>query len=228
MYAEQSMVKQPKVTAWAGLVCLLYTFLFVAAGVAQQPSKPKPATPKTSSSSANQQEPKPASGKSAAQVPAKEAATNQAQDAAPADIDPSQYAGSQACSDCHEAAGGSFPTNPHHKTLENTRPDRPDRQGCEACHGAGKVHAESGDPDNIVRFESVSKAGTAKICSACHDLSQVKAQVKVKSSSLHASHSKADVGCLECHSIHSAKAGTVLLKSDNVKLCSTCHESRQQ
>jgi predicted CXXCH cytochrome family protein len=215
------MVKRPRVAAWEGFVYLLFVLLFGAAGSAQPPpSKPKPATPKTGSSSADHQEPKPASGRSAAQAPAKEAATKQApQDAAPADIDPSHYAGSQACADCHEAAGNSFPTNPHRKTLENKRPDR---QGCEACHGAGKAHAESGDPDNIIRFESVSKAGTAKICGACHDLSPV------KSSSLHASHGKADVGCLECHSIHSAKAGTTLLKSENAKLCSTCHENRQQ
>jgi predicted CXXCH cytochrome family protein len=222
MYAEQSMVKRPRVATWGGFVCLFFVLLFVAAGSAQQPppAKPKPATPKTSSSSADHQEPKPASSEGTAQAPAKEATTKQAQDAAPADIDPSHYAGSQACADCHESAGSSFPTNPHHKTLESKRPDK---QGCEACHGAGKAHAESGDPDNIIRFESVSKAGTAKICAACHDLSQVKA----KSSLLHREHGKADVGCLECHSIHSAKAGTTLLKSESTKVCSTCHENRQ-
>lgn len=204
----RGMLKSPTVVVWSGIVLLV----FVSVGSSQQPAKPQPAKAKTNTS-AGHQEPKTASGKSA-----QEATPKQEQDAASGDVDPSKYAGSQACIDCHENAGSSFPKTPHSKTLQNQHPDQ---QGCEACHGAGKAHAESGDPDNIIRFESVSKAGTAKICSPCHDLSQV------KSSSLHASHSKADVGCLECHSVHAAKVEGTLLKSEKAKLCTTCHADRQ-
>ena len=202
------MSKPRNVAVWAGFVFLL----FFAVSFAQQPPNPQPAKPKTNGSPGHS-EAKPSAGKSATETPSKEE-----QGRAISNIDPSQYVGTQACADCHENAGGSFTTNPHHKTLEDKSPDR---QGCEACHGAGKAHAESGDPDNIVRFESVSKAGIAKICSECHNLSQG------NTSSLHSSHSKADVGCLDCHSVHSAKVQGHLLKSENPKLCSTCHANRQ-
>jgi predicted CXXCH cytochrome family protein len=204
------MLRPPTVAVWAGLVLLL----FVAAGSSQQPAKPQPPKAKANSTGgAGHEQAKPVPGKSA-----QEATPKQEQGAASGDVDPSKYAGSQACIDCHENAGSGFATTPHGKTLENQRPDQ---QGCEACHGAGKAHAESGDPDNIVRFESVSKAGTTKICSTCHDLSQT------RSSALHASHGKAGVGCLECHSVHSARVEATLLKSDKTKLCTTCHADHQ-
>ena len=34
----------------------------------------------------------------------------------------------------------------------NTR--GPEWQGCEACHGPGKAHAESGDQDKIIRLQA--------------------------------------------------------------------------
>ncbi len=141
------------------------------------------------------------------------------QDAESDSVDPSQYVGTEACKGCHENVGGSFAANPHSKTLSEKRPDR---QGCESCHGPGKSHAESGDPDNIIRFESVSKTGTSKICSPCHLFSEG------HGSPLHVHHGKADVGCLDCHSVHSAKVQEHLLKSELSKLCSTCHMRKQQ
>ena len=133
-------------------------------------------------------------------------------------IDASLYAGTETCKGCHEEEGNKFAANPHSKTLTNKRPDR---QGCESCHGPGQSHSEAGDPENIVRFESLSKADRSKICSECHDLS------KGAGRAVHEQHSKASVGCLECHTIHTAKVQQRLLKSERLKLCSTCHASKQ-
>jgi len=133
-------------------------------------------------------------------------------------VDASLYTGTETCKGCHEDEGNKFGANPHSKTLTNKRPDR---QGCESCHGPGQSHSEAGDPENIVRFESLSKAETSKICSECHDLS------KGAGWAVHEQHSKASVGCLECHTIHTAKVQQRLLKSERPKLCSTCHASKQ-
>jgi len=132
-------------------------------------------------------------------------------------VDASLYTGTETCKGCHEDEGNKFAANPHSKTLTNQRLDT---QGCESCHGPGQSHSEAGDPENIVRFESLSKAATSKICSECHDLSNGAGRA------MHEQHAKASIGCLECHTIHTAKVQQRLLKSERSKLCSTCHASK--
>lgn len=133
-------------------------------------------------------------------------------------VDSSLYVGTETCKGCHEEVGNKFAANPHSKTLTNKRLDR---QGCEACHGPGQSHAEAGDPENIVRFESLSKAETWKTCSQCHELSKGRGQA------VHQQHGKGEAGCLDCHTIHAAKVQHQLLKSERTKLCSACHASRE-
>lgn len=133
-------------------------------------------------------------------------------------VDASVYVGTEACKGCHEEEGNKFGANPHSKTLANKRPDK---QGCEACHGPGESHSQAGDPENILRFESLSKPATAKICSDCHDLS------KGAGHTLHEQHTKVGVSCLECHNIHNSRMSQHLLKSENSKLCLTCHAQKQ-
>jgi hypothetical protein len=40
--------------------------------------------------------------------------------------------------------------------------------GCEACHGPGKKHAESGEPADIVNPAKLSKVRADMICESCH------------------------------------------------------------
>jgi predicted CXXCH cytochrome family protein len=212
------MSKSRKIPTWGGFLFLQCFFLlFLAASFAQQAPKPQPEEQKSNSSNPGHQEAKPAPDKTATSSTAKDAVAGGDQDPAPSSIDASQYVGSQACADCHENVGGTFSKNPHAKTITNKRVDQ---QGCEACHGPGKAHAESGDPDNIVRFESVSKAGATKICSKCHLANDL-------GDTVHTQHSKAAVGCLDCHSVHFGNAQEHWIKSEKAKLCSTCHEERQ-
>ena len=199
-----------------------FLFLFsIAVGFAQQAPKPQTAKlaakPKTNGSSSSHDEAKPAPDKPGSNTAAKDATATENQEGTSDKVDASQYVGSQACSDCHENVGGTFPKNPHAKTLAN---EQPNKQGCESCHGPGKAHAESGDPDNIVRFESVSKTGATKICATCH-------LAKDLGDAVHTQHTKVAVGCLECHSVHFGNAQQHWIKSEKTKLCSSCHENRQ-
>ena len=70
--------------------------------------------------------------------------------------DPSLYVGAETCKTCHEDIFKNFETTPHFvTTLENKR--GPEWQGCEACHGPGKEHVESGgDKTKIFTFKGVS------------------------------------------------------------------------
>jgi predicted CXXCH cytochrome family protein len=126
-------------------------------------------------------------------------------------VDPSQYVGAETCKSCHEQIGAGFDKSPHGKHQE------PGWQGCEACHGPGKAHAESADPDKIIRFEDLSREASSKRCLGCHKLGQEHENF------LRPEHIKNNVGCLDCHSVHSARIQEHLLRAALPQLCSRCH-----
>src|SRR6476660_1351612 len=78
--------------------------------------------------------------------------------------DPTLYVGAETCKTCHEDIFKNFETTPHFvTTLENKR--GPEWQGCEACHGPGKEHVESGgDKTKIFTFQGVSAAASSARC----------------------------------------------------------------
>lgn len=131
-------------------------------------------------------------------------------------LDSSYYVGSETCKGCHEDLGPGFERGPHRKS---TLPQRqgPQWQGCEACHGPGKEHAESGDPGNIIRLPSLSREGSSKRCLGCHQFNQEHANF------LRSRHFKNNVGCVDCHSIHHPAAEQKLLKAAQPSLCFSCH-----
>ena len=57
-------------------------------------------------------------------------------------VDPSQYVGSDTCKTCHEDIAKTHERGPHWKTSFDKR-HGPELQGCEACHGPGKEHADN-------------------------------------------------------------------------------------
>ena len=132
-------------------------------------------------------------------------------------VDPSQFVGAETCKGCHEQEGASYDKGPHGKKVLPNH-EGPQFQGCEACHGPGKDHAESGDPDKIVRPASVPRAESSKRCLTCHEFGHEHAGF------LESQHAKKDVGCVDCHSIHAARVQQPLLKSAQPALCYTCHQ----
>jgi len=166
----------------------------------------------TSSNSANQDK----SGNQ--QKGKKKAATETAppQDIDYHKVDPSQYGGSDTCKTCHEEQGKSFDQGPHWKT-NLAKHAGPQWQGCEACHGPGKEHAESADPAKIIRFPSLSREEASKRCLGCHEFGEE------HSNFLRSQHLKNNVGCVDCHSVHSARVNRFLLKAAQPNLCYSCH-----
>lgn len=130
--------------------------------------------------------------------------------------DPSQYVGADTCKTCHEEVAHSFDKGPHWKTTLSKH-QGPQWQGCEACHGPGKEHAESADPAKIVRFPSLSREEASKRCLQCHEFGEEHANF------LRSEHLKNNVGCVDCHSIHNPKVQIKLLKIAQPQLCYSCH-----
>lgn len=130
--------------------------------------------------------------------------------------DPSQYVGADACKTCHEQAAAGYEKGPHWKTTL-AKHEGPQWRGCEACHGPGKAHAESTDPEEIIRFGSLSREASSRRCLACHEYGEEHANF------LRSTHLKNNVGCVDCHSIHSPRLETRLLKAAQPQLCYSCH-----
>ncbi len=130
--------------------------------------------------------------------------------------DPSQYVGTDTCKTCHEDQAKSYDKGPHWKTALDKR-HGPEWQGCESCHGPGKAHSESGDPEKIIRFGGLSREESSKRCLSCHEFGEE------HSNFLRSQHLKNNVGCVDCHSVHSPKVDRQLLKAAQPALCYTCH-----
>lgn len=130
--------------------------------------------------------------------------------------DPSLYAGTDTCRTCHADIAKTYDHSPHRKTMLNHRGVQ--FQGCEACHGPGKAHAESGgDITKIVRFKTLSREDSSKRCLECHAFGEEHANF------LRSEHLKSNVGCIDCHSAHHPKVERALLTMAQPMLCYGCH-----
>ncbi len=133
--------------------------------------------------------------------------------------DASKYVGAETCKTCHEEIYSAWEKTPHWKTTLNTK-GGPSKQGCEGCHGPGADHvAGGGDKTKIFVFEGKSRQETSARCLTCHG------EAHEQSHFAQSAHSSSDVGCLDCHSPHHAKAAEFLLVQEQPQLCYGCHTS---
>ena len=130
--------------------------------------------------------------------------------------DSSLYAGTDTCRTCHEEIAKSYDHGPHWKTMLNHRGVQ--YQGCEACHGPGKEHAEAGgDVTKIISFKALSREESSKRCLSCHELGEEHTNF------LRSEHLKNNVGCVDCHSAHHPTVERALLTTPQPMLCYGCH-----
>ena len=127
------------------------------------------------------------------------------------------YAGGEECAACHAEVAEAFKKNSHYKTWNDTQLDWSQR-GCEACHGPGREHIEAGgDISKIFNYKKVSAQKVSDECLSCH------LQQEERSNFLRSEHGLNSVACTECHSVHTPKARSALLKSAQPALCYSCH-----
>lgn len=127
-----------------------------------------------------------------------------------------QYADTDACKICHQDIWEKhFAGTPHSALLKG------EQHGCQACHGPGQAHVEGGDPAKIIRFEDLSPAQSAAICTKCHQ-SSLETQSFSKSE-----HLANGVSCISCHSPHKSSDVNFMLVKSQTQLCYGCHAAQK-
>lgn len=129
----------------------------------------------------------------------------------PAQTEPAQYVGSDACSACHEELAGSIVNSAHGRLFQEPLPAR---QGCEACHGPGSNHVNSGgDGTLLFSFRRASAAEIRRHCAVCH---------ATLANEIH----RRRTTCLSCHAVHHYRQKQFLLVNGSFQLCGDCHDRR--
>lgn len=138
----------------------------------------------------------------------------------------SEFVGSETCRLCHEKQYERFATTTMGKLfLKHPRTEK-EGQGCESCHGAGKLHAESsGDSyEGLITFSKNDPTPVDRrnsVCLGCHQ----------KSARLHwqgSAHEARGLACTVCHRVmdnHSERYQ--LAKPTEIETCGQCHIQRE-
>jgi DmsE family decaheme c-type cytochrome len=132
-----------------------------------------------------------------------------------ATVQAGNYVGEDACLTCHEAQ--SVKGTAHGRAFNPKAPAA--SSGCESCHGPGQAHVDGGGDKALIK--NPGKMGvrqSSDTCTTCH------------SRATHAlwdgsPHDMRQVGCLSCHSVHSAAGPSQLKAKDEPALCGQCHRA---
>ena len=132
----------------------------------------------------------------------------------PPKVPGAEFVGSESCAECHDNINKHF----HGATHARLMAEGPNaiNIGCETCHGAGSVHAETGG----ARHTIINPNKSPEVCFTCH------LDMKGRFNLPH-SHPvmEGHVSCTDCHDPHRGNAikggGTAL--TAEVDTCTKCH-----
>lgn len=128
------------------------------------------------------------------------------------------YAGQETCLECHEEMGATLTGSRHARAVDGRTPAA--TLGCESCHGPGRAHAESGDPDLMTSFAEKLPTEVNDSCTTCHNKGE---QAFWDGSG----HEGRDVTCVSCHSVHDAEADDAqLVLPTQTVTCAQCHQDK--
>lgn len=125
-----------------------------------------------------------------------------------------------ACRDCHSDYADNLNKTVHKVAAPAVKSKLP-QVFCTNCHGDATKHLEEPSAENIINPAKSPIFGLVKTCSACHGSDHVREFSEANI------HFRQNIGCLNCHSIHQAKAEALLLMP-SVSLCLSCHTEIKQ
>ena len=141
---------------------------------------------------------------------------------------PDGYAGSATCLDCHKKQLTHFGETTHSKVFFKNPRTALERLGCEACHGPGKAHAESGGEDrgglivfNFIKSKPSAVDARNGVCLQCHEKT---ARMLWEGST----HETRNVACTNCHTLMQNNSDRANLKQATVReTCGSCHAKQK-
>lgn len=141
----------------------------------------------------------------------------------PPDIPGATFAGTESCIPCHENHTRDFHTATH--SAMKTDWSEVGSLGCEACHGPGSIHVESGGTLQTI----VNPGNSPDVCYRCHQ--DVRSRFGLPShhpvaEEIFGGH---EVTCASCHSSHKGPAiaeSSTLLFGVN-EGCIACHPAQR-
>lgn len=135
----------------------------------------------------------------------------------PPQIAGATFIGSQECATCHEQITKYFPTATHARLV--ARGTNSLNMGCEACHGAGSVHSQTGGNAHTI----VNPGRSPQVCFQCHQDKRAQFNLPYRHPVL-----EGKVTCSDCHEPHRGEArrsgGTALLNERDI--CLKCHSAQ--
>ena len=138
-----------------------------------------------------------------------------------------QYAGDQLCLACHGNTLAAYLKTKHGHLLnrESGRTDQ-EKQGCESCHGPGKVHAYSGDGRGVgglITFREKDRKSVARNNEACLTCHQDNRRDYWDSTE----HGLHGVACTECHTLmQRVSVKGMLSAKTQPETCGKCHQTK--
>jgi len=133
---------------------------------------------------------------------------------APPEIPGAQFVGSESCAQCHENITRDFPTATHAKLRASGTNSF--NMGCEACHGAGSIHHETGG----ARATIINPRKSPETCFKCHLDKRGEFNLPHHHPVL-----EGRMNCGDCHNPHKSHAiiaGGTSLMGEN-ETCFQCH-----
>jgi DmsE family decaheme c-type cytochrome len=130
----------------------------------------------------------------------------------------STWIGTRECLYCHAELQTDFLATAHARSLHKAELSL-DRQGCEACHGAGGGHQMLQSRGAIFAFDWKEPEHETNICLRCHEWLTTDREWQ------RTTHARAALRCSDCHDPHQAHDSGMrhLLLSDTNELCLKCH-----
>ncbi len=134
----------------------------------------------------------------------------------PPQIPGATFMGVQSCEECHEDIVAGFGTATHAKLLADG--DHAVNMGCEACHGPGSIHNNSGGEPGTIH----NPKADPDTCYQCH------LDVQGSFSLAHAHPIGDKVSCSDCHNPHSGSAvkGGGVASMREGETCIQCHQAQ--
>lgn len=133
---------------------------------------------------------------------------------APPLIPGAKYVGVDQCGLCHEKQVKDFKLTQHANIQIPGEGERVAGQGCEACHGAGSLHADAGGG----KGKFIHSGKEADACFQCHLEKRAESSL-----AFHHPVKEGKMSCTDCHDPHGKLATTRVNE-----LCARCHREQSR